>query len=84
LRISYISYDIEFLRIRFNKSLLEYTIFIRIHIRFNHSLFEYAIFNRNYSKRDFYSKYHNVKQNVAKSARHIKKTIKKDPNTIRH
>ena len=80
MRISYISYDIEFLRIRFNQSLLEYTIFIQIHVRLNHSLFEYAIFNRNYSKHDFYSKYHKLSKMCAT----YNKTIKKDPNTITH
>jgi len=30
----------------------------------------------------FYLKYHNVKQNVPKCARHIKKNIKKDPKQL--
>jgi len=64
------------IHVRFNQSLLEYAIFIQIHVRFNQSLFKYAIFNRNYSKRGFYSKYHNVKQNVAKYKKNTKKRSK--------
>jgi len=70
--------------IHYSNLFIHYAIFIRIHIGFNQSLFKYPIFNRNYSKRDFYSKlfktrfyskYHNVKQNV-----HNKKKRKKIQN----